>query len=84
MSVQLNPPRYSIESMCPIVLNQIEAVLTFKTATGIAVNHDVNSSFSSCQPNDYDLRQVYTADQLNKCCGVDLLAKKPVSGMYVR
>lgn len=68
MSVQKIQMNVSIDTICPIVVNTSEAILTFQTASAVATANNVNSKFSSCQPTDYDFLQVWTSNQVNTCC----------------
>lgn len=68
MSVQRVQPNFSINTICPLVINPVESILTFQTASAVNTTHNVNAQFSSCHPNNYAYSQVWTADQANRCC----------------
>jgi hypothetical protein len=72
MSVQRVEMNVGIDTICPIVVNSADAILTFKTASGVATLSNVNSQFSSCHPDDYAYLQVFTAEQANKCCSYNV------------
>ena len=75
MSVQQVPQSYAIETTCPIVINSIESIFSYQTASTVAVNKNVNSRSASCYPNDYAYLQVYTAETATKCCSNNALQK---------
>ena len=75
MSVQRANYNNDFISMCPIVLNSREAILTFKTASIVLVPHNVNSSFASCHPTDNSLQYVYNG-KVNTCCESNIAAGK--------
>jgi hypothetical protein len=81
MSVQRVPQNYSIETICPLVVNPTESIFAYQTASTVQVNHNVNSQFSSCFPNDYAYLQVYTAESANKCCSNNALRKSSSGNM---
>jgi len=72
MSVQKIQMNVSINTICPIVVNTSEAILTFQTASAVATANNVNAKFSSCQPTDYDILQVSTTGKINTCCSTNL------------
>jgi len=72
--LQVNP---AIDTICPIVINTTEAILTFKTASSVASNSNVNSQFSSCNPTDWSYLQITAESQVNKCCTNGVLASGP-------
>ena len=72
MSVQKIQSDFSISTICPLVVNNTLAILSFQTASAVASEHNVNSQFSSCHPDDYAYLQVWTAEQANQCCTTDL------------
>lgn len=68
MSVERVSLNISIDTVCPIVINSSESILSFKTASTIATNSNVNSRMASCYPTDYAYQLVYTDNQAGKCC----------------
>ena len=68
MSVQRTQMNVSIDTICPIVVNTADAILTFQTASAVATDKNVNAKFTSCNPTDYALLQVWDYNQVNKCC----------------
>lgn len=72
MSVQKVQSDFSIDTICPLVVNNTLAILSFQTASSVTSDYDVNSQFSSCHPDDYAYLQVWTADQVNQCCSTNL------------
>jgi hypothetical protein len=67
-TVEKKPPSLSVVSLCPIVINTAEQILTYRTASSIAVPRPVRSGLEICLPNDYAYLQVYTDAQVSKCC----------------
>ncbi len=61
-------PKLEVASVCPIVLNQTEQVLTYRTANRIATPNPVRNGLEICLPNDYAYAQVWTEAQAPKCC----------------
>lgn len=61
-------PSLTVASVCPIVLNQTEQVLTYKTANFVATPAPVRNGLEVCLPNDYTYLQVWTEAQAPKCC----------------
>lgn len=53
MSVQKVLPDFSVVTSCPLVITSAETVLTYKTASSVALNKNVNGRSSDCFPNDY-------------------------------
>jgi len=76
MSVQKIQMDTSITTMCPLVVNNTDAILTFQTASNVATNKNVNAKFASCNPTDYDYLVVYTSAQVNKCCTNNAVVQK--------
>ena len=60
--------KHHYATICPLVINNTDAILTFQTASTVATNKNVNSKFSSCNPTDYDYLDVYSSAQVHKCC----------------
>ena len=82
MSVQKTQMNVSIDTICPIVINTNDAILTFQTASAVATDRNVNAKFSSCNPTDYSLLQVWDYTQVNKCCtNVSSAQQKNVNSM---
>lgn len=79
MSVQVSQNDTSINTICPLVVNNTDAILTFKTASLVATNKNVNSKFSTCNPTDYDYLVVYTSAQVNKCCTNNAVQRRVVN-----
>lgn len=72
MSVQKAQSNFSINTICPLVVNNTLAILSYQTASTVSLEQDVNSQFSSCHPDDYAYLQVWTAEQAHKCCTTNL------------
>lgn len=77
MSVQKVQQNYSIETLCPIVVNATESIFAYQTASAVSVNHNVGARSSGCFPTDYAYLQVYTAKSAYKCCSNNALKKNP-------
>jgi len=60
-----------VSSVCPIVLNTTEQILTYKTASSISRPKAVPNGLEICYPNDYTYLQVWTQGQAPKCCYYD-------------
>lgn len=61
-------PSLTVASVCPIILNETERVLTYRTANSVAVPAPVRNGLEICLPNDYTYLQVWTQEQAPKCC----------------
>jgi hypothetical protein len=61
-------PSLIVKSICPIVINATEQVLTYRTASSVAVPNPVRNGLEICFPNDYVYLQVWTEAQAPKCC----------------
>ncbi len=61
-------PTLTVTSVCPIVLNQTEQVLTYKTANYVATPAPVRAGLEVCLPNDYTYLQVWSQSEAPKCC----------------
>ncbi len=72
MSVQKVQSDFSINTICPLVVNNTLAILSYQTASTVSLEQNVNSQFSSCHPDDYAYLQVWTAQQANQCCTTNL------------
>ncbi len=76
MSVNKIQSNTQINTICPLVVNNTDAILTFQTASKVVTNQNVNSKFSSCNPTDYDYLVAYTSAQVHKCCSNNAVQKK--------
>ncbi len=81
MSVQKVQPNFSIETVCPIVVNSVESIFAYQTASYVAVNRNVNPNFGECFPTSYAYQQVYTADEAHKCCTNNVLKQNTTNNM---
>jgi hypothetical protein len=79
--VQQVTPQFSVTTICPIVINPYDAILTYKTASSVNTPSSVNSSFSGCNPTPESIAYVFTVDQIDNCCNVQV-ATKNVSATY--
>lgn len=68
-NVQQVNTNLTVSSICPIVLNPADAVLTYVSASSIAINSNVQSGLNDCFPNSFAYNQVYTVQQAGSCCG---------------
>lgn len=67
MSVQpYRMPCIGYATKCPIV--KPNNVLAFKSASYMYVPTNVSSQFSNCNPTTWSFLQVYTEDQVARCC----------------
>lgn len=57
-----------VSSVCPIVLNTAEQILSYKTASSVSIPNLVPNGLEICYPNDYTYLQVWTQKQAPKCC----------------
>jgi hypothetical protein len=73
--VQQVTQTFAIDTICPIVINPADAILSFKTASSIALPSPVNANFSSCHPSYQAFSDVYTESQAHRCCGVEVTTK---------
>lgn len=80
MSVQRENVNYSIETNCPIVINSTEAIFSYKMASTVALNKNVNGR-PECYPNDYALLQVQTSQSVPKCCDNNALKMNTNNGV---
>jgi hypothetical protein len=71
MSVQKVNTNVSLSTICPLVVRPEDNIFLYQSALGVSLRSNVNSGFSSCFPNDYAFLQVYTQNQVNKCCTYD-------------
>ena len=67
-NVQKVVPSLVVSTICPIVLNTTEQIITYKTASTISVESNVDSGNSACLPNVYTYTQVWTDAQAQRCC----------------
>ena len=79
--VQQATPKFTVNTICPIVINPSDAILTFKTASSVNTPSAVNASFSGCNPTPESIAYVFTASQIHNCCGVQV-ATKNVAASY--
>lgn len=70
-----------VATVCPIVLNTTEQILTYRTASKISTPRPVPNGLEICLPNDYAYLQVWTENQAPRCCnyGVQTAIKTNVS-----
>lgn len=80
MSVQKVNTTYAIETVCPIVINSSEAIFTYKMASTVALNQNVNGR-PECYPNDYAYLQIYSSQNAKKCCGNNSLKMNTSNGV---
>ena len=80
MSVQRVNATYAIETVCPIVINSAEAIFTYKMASAIALNRNVNGR-GECYPNDYAILQLQTSQNAYKCCDNNALKMNMNNGV---
>lgn len=71
MSVQQVCSKFSIETICPIIINPYSSTLV-GTASTVIVNHNVDAGFSSCNPDMYAYLQVHNSSQAHKCCDSEI------------
>lgn len=82
MSVQVALPEFSIVTTCPLVITPAETILTYQTASAVAVNRNVNGRASECFPNDYAYLQNKPIQKPSTCCSNNALkSKKNIAGM---
>lgn len=67
MSVQSPIKNHAIETSCPIVINSSEAIFSYKMASTVVVNKDVNA-IPECFPNEHSYLQSNSTN-INSCCG---------------
>ncbi len=67
-NVEKAPESLSVATICPIVLNTAEQIITYKTASTIARQRNAGSGLGICFPNWYAYSQVWTQEQAPKCC----------------
>ena len=70
-NVQKMNTNLTVATICPIVLNPADAILSFATAGSIARPSAVNSGLNVCTTNIYALNQVYSSREAGACCGVN-------------
>ena len=68
MSVQKVIPNFSIATTCPLIITPNESIFSYQTASIVAINNNVNGRSSECFPNEYAYLQVWSANQVSKCC----------------
>jgi len=79
--VEKVPPQFSVDTICPIVINPKEGILTFKSSTSVFTPSAVSAGFSGCHPIPESFMYVYTESQVNVCCGVQNMVRN-VSPRY--
>lgn len=73
MSVQKVLPDFSVATACPLIITPAETVLTYQTASAVALNRNVNGRSGECFPNDYAFLQVRPPQQPSQCCANNAL-----------
>ena len=73
MSVQKVFPDFSMVTSCPVIVSPVDTVLTYQTASTVAVNRNVNGRGSECFPNDYAYLQNRPVQKPNSCCSNNAL-----------
>lgn len=68
MSVQKVLPDFSVVTACPLIITPAETVLTYQTASLVALNQNVNGKASDCFPNDYAYLGVKPVQKPPQCC----------------
>jgi hypothetical protein len=85
MSVQIKLPDFSVVTPCPLVLNPYDSVLTYQTASSVALNKNVNGHSSECFPDDYAYLQNRPIQKPSQCCSNNALKvqvqRKNIVGM---
>jgi hypothetical protein len=66
--VEKVPPQFSINTICPIVINPSQNILTYQSASVVSTPSQVNASFSGCNPTPEDISFVLAENQITKCC----------------
>lgn len=80
MSVQKVDTTYAIETICPIVVNSSEAIFSYQMASTVSINKNVNGR-PECLPDGYAYLQVYSAQNVKKCCENNALKMNVNSGL---
>ncbi len=73
MSVQKVLPDFSVVTTCPLIITPIDTVLSYKTASTIALTKNVNGRSSECFPNDYAYLQNKPIQKPSSCCSNNAL-----------
>lgn len=73
MSVQKVSPDFSVVTACPLIITPAETVLTYQTASTVALNKNVNGRSSECFPNDYAYLQNRPVQKPSSCCSNNAL-----------
>ncbi len=73
MSVQKVSPDFSVVTACPLIITPAETVLTYQTASSVALNRNVNGRSSECFPNDYAYLQNRPVQKPSTCCSNNAL-----------
>jgi len=66
--VEKVPPEFTVTTICPIVINPSQNILTFKSASSVFTPSQVNSTFSGCHPTPEDITYALSENQITKCC----------------
>jgi hypothetical protein len=61
----------SISSLCPIVINPNDNIITYVTALTVSQNYNVQAGYAQCLPTSWAYNQVYTVAQAGRCCSID-------------
>jgi hypothetical protein len=75
MSVQKVIPNFSIETTCPLIVTPEDSIFAYQTASLVSNNKNANGRSSECFPNNYAFLQVYTANQVQRCCSNNAVQK---------
>ena len=85
MSVQIKLPDFSVVTSCPLVINPYDSILTYQTASNVALNKNVNGRSSECFPDDYAYLQNRPIQKPSQCCSNNALKvqvqRKNIVGM---
>ena len=81
MSVQKVIQNLSIATVCPLIVTPEDSIFSYQTASFVSNNRNVNGRSSECFPNDYAYLQVYTVNQVPKCCSNNALGKSANTNM---
>lgn len=73
MSVQKVLPDFSVVTACPLIITPAETVLTYQTASSVALNQNVNARSGECFPTDYAYLQIRPPQQPPQCCSNNAL-----------
>ena len=74
--VQQAKTQSSTTTVCPIVIDKRETIITYKTASNVSVPSDVNAAFSGCSPTLETIAYANNVLEIPKCCtGVQSITK---------